>query len=253
MIQPPNETPLYVSGLFAKPAHGLPMRPVSSLGLSPSEGIKGDASPEGRSPRHITLVHRDSLEQHGIDAGAARVNVVLEGSAPSGLASGAALHIGNTRIRITFSCEPCAHGAEMADAPMRRFRMLDRYCGLVVDGGTVDLSDATARVISHAYEVVPDTFAERCSWASSRIPRGQVVTGLDFLRAIGASRSYARVLPRWLTQAGRSGAPIHRILAANFSAPSWCPPYEQILASEGLNPLEYRNAKFDLSDHLWSS
>ncbi|MFD3658743.1 hypothetical protein [Streptomyces sp. NPDC058620] len=242
-----------MSSLFIKPAHGEPMRAVPRLELSASEGIKGDSNPDGRSPRQVAVMHRHSLEEHGIDAAGARVNIVLDGGASNELTSGASLYVGNAHIRITFACEPCSHGATMAAAPMRRFRMLERYCGLVVDGGSVELSDSSVRFRSDAYEAVPDTFADRCLWASLRIPPAHVVTGLEFLRAIGASRSYARVLPRWLAQAGRSGAPIHRILTANLTIPSWSTEASLLLANEGLSPRDYRHAQFDLTNALWLS
>lgn len=242
---------LRVSATFTKPEHGAPMTQVSTVSLSVSEGIKGDRSPEGSSPRQVTIIHQDSLDECDVSAIGARVNIVLQGAYPHNLASGSALIAGSALIRITFPCEPCAHGAHMASAAMSRFRKLKRYCGTVVHGGEVSVPNAQARIESHVFAKAPDAFPDRCLWAAMRIPPAHIVSSLEFLRAIGASRSYARVLPRWLISAEKSGAPVYRILTTSLTGGSWNENATPRLLAEGLHPDNYTSSQFDLTRALW--
>jgi hypothetical protein len=100
------------------------------------------------------------------------------------------------------------------------------------------------------FESVPDDFRARTLWALDRIPPASIVTSTEFLLAIGASRSYARVLPRWIRLAG-SDKPVHRVLRIDLGVPSWCADAEALLAEEGLKPANYRNAIFPLAEKLW--
>jgi hypothetical protein len=76
-----------------------------------------------------------------------------------------------------------------------------------------------------------------------------VVGAPDFLDAIGAGTAYARTLPRWMAAAKAAGKPVHRVLTANLTAPSWCPEAAVLLADEQvLNPGE---ACFNLMRELW--
>ena len=242
---------LRVSSTFIKPGKGVPMEQVSTLNLSVSEGIKGDHSPQGLSPRHVTIIHQDSLHECDVSAVGARVNIVLQGAYPRNLTSGSALFAGSALIRITFPCEPCAHGAHMASAAMSQFRRLKRYCGTVIHGGEVTTPNSRAHIESHAFTEAPDTFSERSQWAAMHIPPARIVSSLEFLRAIGASLSYSRVLPRWLNNAERLGAPVHRILTASLKEASWHGDARSRLLTEGLHPDDYAGSQFDLTRALW--
>lgn len=140
----------------------------------------------------------------------------------------------------------------MAEARMSDFRKIDRYLGLVVREGR--LSEGELAVVQrNAYPAAPDTFKERCAWAIESIPEGHIVTSLELLRAIGASRSYLRVLPRWLSSAQAMGQPVHRVLTTALTAPTWAPDAIRILTEEGLPKGKYSKYQFPLTSTLWYS
>lgn len=229
------------SYLYVKSYSGQPMNFTEQLNLTR----------KGVNPRHITIIHAESLREVGLPAAAARVNITLDGGQANLLGSGGELSFGDLRVRITFACEPCNHGARLAMAPMRRFRRLKRYCGMILDDGFISLRDPQAGFIPHRYPAVPDAFMERCLWAAKQIPSGKVVPSIQFLTAIGASASYARVLPRWLAAADLADAPVHRILTSRLTNPSWCPDAVDQLEAEGLARSDLHLHQFGLARHLW--
>jgi alkylated DNA nucleotide flippase Atl1 len=236
-----------IAELHLKTRRGLPMTPVDRLMLS-DDGIEGDASPSGKNPRQITVVHADSLRTLGITGPGSRSNMVIDGRVPR-LRSGALVRSGGAAVRITFACEPCAHGAKLAEVPMARFRGLARFLAVVVHSGPVE-AGGPVTVDPGVFDSAPDDFRARTLWALDRIPPGSVVTSTEFLQAIGAGRTYARVLPRWMRLTG-PGKPTHRVLRADLGTPSWCAGAEALLAEEGLKPAGYRNVVFPLTEKLW--
>ena len=236
-----------IAECYSKSRHRSPMTSVDRLLLS-DDGIVGDASPSGRNPRQIAIVHAASLRALGITGAGSRSNIVIDGRVPR-LRSGALVRSGDAAIRITFACEPCTHGAQLAGVPMSRFRRLARFLGVVVKSGLME-SGGPVAVDPCVFESVPDDFRARALWAMDRIPPASIVTSTEFLLAIGASRSYARVLPRWIRLAG-SDQPIHRVLRADLGVPSWCADAEALLAEEGLKPADYHEAIFPITEKLW--
>jgi hypothetical protein len=239
----------HIAELHLKARRSSPMTPVDRLLLS-DDGVEGDAGPSGRNPRQVTVVHADSLRALGITGAGSRSNMVLGGPVPR-LRSGALVKSGDAAVRITFACEACAHGAQLAGVPTSRFRRLARFLGMVVKSGPVE-SGGPVTVNPGVFESAPDDFRARTLWALERIPPARVVTSTEFLQAIGAGRSYARVLPRWIRLAG-PGKPTHRVLRADLGVPSWCADAEAVLADEGLKPADYRDAVFPLTEKLWFS
>src|SRR4051794_23490045 len=114
-----------VMGLYAKLERGEPMTRCPSLRVEPGQGITGTAT-AGQTPRQICVALAVNLRRHGVKPSGSRANLILDGISAAGLNSGSVLTIGKVKLRITFSCEPCAHGAVLADAPMRQFRQIDR-------------------------------------------------------------------------------------------------------------------------------
>jgi len=147
-------------------------------------------------------------------------------------------------------CEPCSYGADLANVKTSQFRNIVRYLAVVVSCGRVS-PDSAVRVEPKVFATVPADFQNRCAWAIGLIPEGRVVTSLEFLNAIGASVSYARVLPRWLSNAKRSGLPVHRVLTAGLAAPSWAPDALLRLRNEGVELRELNGAQFALTQQLW--
>ncbi len=238
-----------IDSLFLKVHHTASMLQSSHLDLDPELGILGDINPSGKSPRQVCIATVSGLLDNHIKIARARANVVLDGRVGS-VSSGSLLSSGTARIRVTFSCEPCTHGAHMAEARMSDFRQIDRYLGLVLREGRLTEGEYLT-IKPDAYLAAPDTFKDRCAWALGSIPRGHVVTSLEFLKAIGASRSYLRALPRWLSSASSAGKPTHRVLTAALGTPTWAPDAVHILASEGLPVGEYSGMQFPLTEALW--
>ncbi len=236
-----GENVFRASSLYVKPEPGQPMSFTEQLNLTR----------KGVNPRQITIIHAESLREVGLHAEAVRVNVTLDGGSANLLGSGGELSFGDLRVRITFACEPCNHGARLAMAPMRHFRRLQRYCGMILEDGFISLRDPQAGFIPHRYPAVPDAFMERCLWAARQIPSGKVVPSIQFLTAIGASSSYARVLPRWLSAANLADAPVHRVLTSRLTSPSWCPDALDRLEAEGVARPDLHMHQFDLARHLW--
>jgi hypothetical protein len=238
-----------MDSLFIKVHHAGPMLQSSHLDLDPELGILGDINPSGKSPRQVCIATVSGLLDNNIKVALSRANVVLDGEVGT-IGSGSLLSCGTASIRVTFSCEPCAHGAHMAEARMSDFRKIDRYLGLVLHKGRLTEGEYLNSDLD-AYPAVPDTFKERCAWALDSIPKGHVITSLEFLRAIGASRSYLRALPRWLSSASCVGKPTHRVLTAALAAPTWAPDAVHILAKEDLAVGEYSEMQFPLAEALW--
>lgn len=226
------------------------MREVRQLRLTKLVGVSGDVNPAGTSPRQVCIALANSLRVHGIRPEKSRANVILDGEGASALQAGALISAETMVLRVTMPCEPCAYGAQLAGAPTREFRKLVRYLAVVAGDGTLS-ADGQVQVEPGEGDVVPPDFRSRCMWALDQIPVGRVVTSTEFLHAIGASRSYARVLPRWLEHAGTHGKPIHRVLTAALTAPSWAPDAFAQLNEEGIFHPSVAEASYPLTHSLW--
>lgn len=219
------------------------------LDLDVAEGIVGGVTPGGDSPRQVCIALADSLDAHHVKPSGARANIVIEGPGQHLIDSGAELRADDVRLRVTFACEPCAHGAELAEARMRDFRGIARYLAVIVEPGRIT-EDTPLAIQPGVYEPAPPDFRSRTEWALNRIPTGRVVTSLEFLAAIGASRSYLRAMPRWLTAARERGAPAHRVLTSAMEMPSWAPDAAARLHNEGITG-DYQAAAYPLTRAIW--
>jgi alkylated DNA nucleotide flippase Atl1 len=239
-----------ITGLFAKPKRGAPMEPVASLDVSPTEGVMGDANPGGLSPRQVCIAVEPSLTAQGVSTAGARANIIVSGEGAKYLDSGALLAVQDVTMRVTMKCEPCSYGAAMADAKASRFREITRYLAVVLTYGRLEVGEPL-RVQPEMYSSSPDEFRARAVWALDFVPSGRVVTSLEFLTAIGAGPSYFRTLPRWLNHARDSDKPVHRVLSAGLTAPSWAPDALKKLADEGVPAYDVNSALLPLTQRLW--
>lgn len=137
------------------------------LDLDPARGIVGGATSGGDSPRQLCLALADSLDAHHVKPAGARANVIIEGPGQHLVDSGAELIAGTVRLRVTFACEPCAYGAELAEAPMRDFRRIARYLAVVVSPGRLD-EDSELAIEPGRCEPAPPDFRSRTAWALCR-------------------------------------------------------------------------------------
>lgn len=221
----------------------------ASLNLDGKLGIQGDVNSAQDSPRQICIATRAGVDRYNVKPAGSRANILIAADIGT-IGSGCLLTINECAIRITFACEPCTHGARLAEAPMVDFRNIDRYLGYVVRGGRIR-EDDQATITPAVFRRSPDAFQARCSWALDFVPEAHIVSNNEFLKAIGASSSYLRVLPRWLKVAAAAGKPVHRVLNSRLEAPSWAPNASSRLAEEGLMPADYFAAMFPLSRVLW--
>ncbi|GAA1370410.1 MOSC domain-containing protein [Catellatospora chokoriensis] len=239
----------HVSQLFIKLAREADMTEQTYLDVDPVAGIL--RSLPTSPPRQVNITTAGSLQNNDVSAAGSRANIIISGEMGS-LRSGARVTIGQTQMRITFPCEPCAHGARLAGTPLGRFRQLDRHLAVITSPGRIGHSEHAAFEYD-VYPPVPGDFKARAAWAVGQIPAGTVVRSPEFLTAIGASRSYHRALPGWLRQAVDRGLPGHRVLPADLAPPSWSPEAVRKLADEGLHPGAYGAAIWPLVSALWSN
>jgi hypothetical protein len=228
-----------------------PMATTRNLEVSAVGGVVGDVNPCGPSPRQVSIAVLHSLEEQGVTIMGSRSNLILAtDSHEHSIQSGSLLNIGDVCLRVTMPCEPCGHGARLANVPPSRLGKIERYLAVVVVPGSIEIDTIG---VSHAgvYDATPNDFVSRCTWALDRIPERQVVSSIDFLIAIGGSRSYGRVLPKWLRYAEALGKPVHRVLTAGMRSPSWAPNALDLLAEEGLNPDSAGSRAYPLAEKIW--
>jgi hypothetical protein len=231
-----------------KAGRGEPMIEVRFLEVSPLMAANG-AAQSGWSPRQLTVACQESLDECRITAAGSRANILIGGGREV-LRSGARVAAGSVVLRVTMPCEPCGYGARLAGVPLARFRRIERYLAVAVAGGACSPGQF-ATIRPGVWPSAPESFRERAHWAAGRIPVGLVTPSTEFLTAIGASSAYLRALPRWLRHAASRGAPVHRVLTARLTVPSWAPDATRLLMLEGLCPADYRAARHNLSRALW--
>jgi alkylated DNA nucleotide flippase Atl1 len=220
------------------------------LDMCRSRGVVGDTNPDGFSPRQACITIENSLIEQEVSWSGSRANVILSGESSSCVDSGTFLTIGSVALRVTMRCEPCSHGANLANVQVVRLRNIARYLAVVISCGRVSSGDL-AGVQPKVFAATPEDFRTRCAWAIDSIPKGRVVSSVEFLKAVGASASYARALPRWLNYAKASDQPVHRVLTATLAAPSWAPDALHRLTNEGVELGELSYAQFPLTQQLW--
>lgn len=240
--------PARIDGLHAKRARGGPMVAEDELRLCRERGVVEDQNPPSFSPRQVCIAIEEDLRMFGVSQQGSRANLIMDGLDAMKIESGALLSTANVAVRITMECEPCAHGARLADVPLSRFRQIRRFLGVIARGGLIRVSEDLSLTLG-VFPRAPGDFRSRCTWAVDQIPVGRVVTSLELLTAIGASKSYARVLPRWLHDAGVQGSPVHRVVTTGLAAGSWAPDALAVLCNEGGMPVY--GSTYPLSRVLW--
>jgi alkylated DNA nucleotide flippase Atl1 len=229
-----------------KAGTGKPMRVTDGLHLQPRQDVSAREQFDW-SPRQVCITTQESLDRYGVSHTGSRANLILRNT--SRISPGTRLVVGSSTLRITMHCEPCNYGAKLAQCRMPEFRNIERYLAIVLTEGLCAPGDHVT-VEPGLWPDVPKEFRHRAEWAVRQIPQGLATTSLDFLKAIGASPAYARVLPRWLHAAALRGASVHRVLTAHLTQPSWAPNAYSLLQAEGItDPLHL--AKYDLTHALW--
>jgi MOSC domain-containing protein YiiM len=130
-----------VSGLFVSPGRGTGRsEPRERVLAIESRGIEGCA--HGHPPRReVLLVSKEHLDALGVEPGAIRENVTVEGVDVHSWPVGQRVQVGAAVLEITMVCDPC-HRMDELRAGLRS--QLDGRRGMlahVVDGGEIALGD----------------------------------------------------------------------------------------------------------------
>jgi MOSC domain-containing protein YiiM len=133
-----------VAGLFVSPERGSGRsEPRERVEAIESRGLEGCA--HANPPRReVLLVSKEHLDAVGVEPGAIRENVTVEGVDVHSWSPGQRVRIGGAVLEITMVCDPC-HRMDELRAGLRS--QLDGRRGMlahVVDGGEIAVGDEIA-------------------------------------------------------------------------------------------------------------
>ena len=133
-----------VAGLFVSPGRGSGRsEPRERVLAIESQGFEGCA--HANPPRReVLLVSKRHLDALGVEPGAIRENVTVEGADVQSWSVGQRVQVGGALLEITMVCDPC-HRMDELRAGLRA--LLDDKRGMlahVVEGGEVALGDEIA-------------------------------------------------------------------------------------------------------------
>jgi MOSC domain-containing protein YiiM len=133
-----------VAGLFVSPGRGTGRsEPRERVLAIESQGLEGCA--HGNPPRReVLLVSKEHLDALGVEPGAIRENVTVEGVDVHSWPVGQRVQVGGAILEITMVCDPCQRMDELR-AGLRS--ELDGRRGMlahVVDGGEIAVGDEIA-------------------------------------------------------------------------------------------------------------
>ena len=131
-----------VAGLFVSTGRGSGVsEPRDRVLAIENQGLEGCA--HGNPPRReVLLVSKEHLDAFGVEPGAIRENVTVEGADVQSWPVGQRVQVGNALLEITMVCDPC-HRMDELKPGLRA--LLDDKRGMlahVVEGGEVALDDA---------------------------------------------------------------------------------------------------------------
>ena len=109
-----GETGGSVRSIQTCPGERLPMRPLEESELRDG-GIPGDAHFAPGSLRQLLLIEAETLAELGVETGAVKENITVEGLTLMGLPAGTRLEVGQAELEITKECEPCSRMDEIRD------------------------------------------------------------------------------------------------------------------------------------------
>jgi len=168
----------------------MPMKAVKQFHAS-SSGISGQAP--SLPLRQILIVPTDSLKDFNLNAQDLRCNVVLDWKGLHDLNSGTILLMGEVKVRLTFHCESCDQLRPAVDPKKIAHRR--GFLGQILSEGIISVGDHV-EIDPNRMEPIPFNPTERIEWFLKRSE--EKLTAVNLLSEIGFSRSYCRVLPRWL-------------------------------------------------------
>jgi len=131
-----------VAGLFVSPGRGSGRsEPRERVRAIEGQGFEGCA--HARPPRReVLFVSKEHLDALGVEPGAIRENVIVEGADVQSWPVGQRVQVGDALLEITMVCDPC-HRMDELKPGLRA--LLDDKRGMlahVVEGGEVALGDS---------------------------------------------------------------------------------------------------------------
>ena len=125
--------------------HRQPMRHVDSARVIAGLGIEGDAhaASEGpRTARQVLLMDSETLDEMGLKPSQIRENVTTTGLAPSSIAAGQRLALGDDVVlEVTGDCAPCGRMDEIRAGLRERLEGRRGLLATVIEGGTMTVGD----------------------------------------------------------------------------------------------------------------
>jgi MOSC domain-containing protein YiiM len=131
-----------VAGLFVSPGRGSGVsEPRERVLAIESQGIEGCA--HGNPPRReVLLVSKEHLDAVGVEAGAIRENVTVEGTDVHSWPVGQRVKVGAAVFEITMVCDPCHRMDELREGLRSEIDGKRGMLAHVVEGGKIAVGDA---------------------------------------------------------------------------------------------------------------
>lgn len=236
-----------VKNLFIKSVKKQPLEARNSLRLRSAYGIEGDMNAHGASPRQILVVRTEDIEPLDIKAGQLRENIVVEGLSLDQFQPGTCLHIGATKIRLTYQCEPCHTVQHLVD-DLKQLDDKRGILGVIISGGEVKVGDEV-KAETKAYPVIKEDHFELFKYFVTHIPEGKVVTYQDAIKGMGGYSAFLKKIPDYVEKLG-SDYPVHRIVNNEGELADYIDNQANRLREEGVS---VENGKAQIADYHWAA
>jgi len=131
-----------VSGLFVSPGRKSGRSEARERVLAiANQGLEGCA--HGNPPRReVLLASKEHLDAVGVEPGAIRENVTVEGADVQAWPIGQRVKIGGATLKITMVCDPCHRMDELRDGLRDELDDKRGMLARIVEGGEVALGDS---------------------------------------------------------------------------------------------------------------
>lgn len=184
---------MHVTDLFIKRRHDAPLQPAAALEC----GTRGIGGGVACAPfRQALIASRSVTAALGLKPGDLRENIVVDCDELYDLPSGTVVKIGQSRLRLTFHCEPCKKILKLIDFN----RVLHRrgVFGMFLNDSRIALGDEFA-VTEERFEEIPYAINERIRWYLKK-QGGHGAAARDLIHALGLPAAYGRFMPRLLAK-----------------------------------------------------
>jgi MOSC domain-containing protein YiiM len=131
-----------VSGLFVSPGRGSGRSEPRGRALAiEGHGLEGCAH-AARPRREVLLVSKGHLDAVGVEPGAIRENVTVDGADVQSWPVGQRVRVGEAVFEVTMICDPCHRLDELRDGLRAQLDGRRGMLAQVVEGGEIALGDS---------------------------------------------------------------------------------------------------------------